>query len=98
MYSFSQTRAISRMYFLRGSPERLDLRDRRDEVAGVDDRDAQRREPLAEAGDAERRRPHVDAAAVAAEIERHADDVNGPRLARSRITHEPRATRFDASR
>ena len=33
-------------------------------------------EPLAEAGDPKRRRPHVDAAAVAAEIERHADDVD----------------------
>ena len=32
---------------------------------------------LAEAGDAERRRPHVDAAAAAAEVERHADDVDG---------------------
>ena len=35
-------------------------------------------ELLAEAGNAKRRRPHVGAAAVAAEIERNADDVNGP--------------------
>ena len=32
---------------------------------------------LGHAGDAERRRPHVGAAAVAAEVEGHADDVNG---------------------
>ena len=40
---------------------------------------SERRELLAEAGDAERRRSHVGAAAIAAEIERHADDVNGLR-------------------
>ena len=32
---------------------------------------------LAEAGDAERRRPHVDAAPAAAEVEGNADDVDG---------------------
>ena len=37
---------------------------------------AERGELLAEAGDAERRRPHVDAAAAGAEIQRHADEVN----------------------
>ena len=35
------------------------------------------RELLADAGNAKRRRPHVGAAPVAAEIERHADDVDG---------------------
>jgi hypothetical protein len=34
------------------------------------------RELLGEARDAKRRRPHVGAAPVAAEIERHADDVD----------------------
>ena len=46
------------------------------EVAFVDDRAAERRELFAEAGNAEGGRPHVDAAAAATEIERHADDVD----------------------
>ena len=57
--------------------ERLDLGDRRDEVALVDDGDAERGQALAEPGDAERGRAHVDAAAVAAEIQRDTDDVDG---------------------
>ena len=35
---------------------------------------------IAESGDAERRRPHVDAAPAAAEVEGHADDVDGFQL------------------
>ena len=58
---------------------------RRREVALVDDRVAERGEPLAEAGDAERGRPHVDAAPAAAEVERHADDVDGLHIARFRL-------------
>ena len=34
-------------------------------------------ELIAESGNAKRRRPHVGAAPVAAEVQRHADDVNG---------------------
>ena len=55
----------------------LRLRNRRRQIAFVDDREAERGEVLAEAGDAKRRRPHVHAAAVAAEIERHADHMDG---------------------
>ena len=55
----------------------LDLGNRRDDVALVDDGEAETRELLADAGDAERRRPHVGAAAIAAEVERYADDVDG---------------------
>ena len=55
----------------------LRLGNRRRHVALVDDAQAERGELLAEAGDAKRRRPHVGAAPVAAEIERHADDVDG---------------------
>ncbi len=55
----------------------LRFRDRRGEIAFVDDGVAERGDALAEAGDAKRRRPHVDAAPAAAEVERHADDVNG---------------------
>ena len=80
------------MYFLRRVAERLDFRDRRDEIALVDDRDAERREALAEPGDPERGRPHVDAAAVAAEIERHADDVNGTHGGRARAGHRSQRT------
>ena len=79
LYSCSQTRAISRMYFLLGSPSAL--------VSGIGATRSPSSttgmpsagQPLAEAGDPKRRRPHVDAAAVAAEIERHADDVNRAR-------------------
>ena len=41
----------------------------------VDDSVSERGDPLVEAGDAERRGPHVHAAPPAAEVERHADDV-----------------------
>ena len=72
-----QTLAISPMYFFRSSAGRC--------VSGIGagrsplstTRAAERRDAVAEAGDPERRRSHVDAAAAAAEIERHADDVNG---------------------
>ena len=37
--------------------------------------DPERREPLGESGDPKRRRSHVDAAAIAAEVERDADEV-----------------------
>jgi hypothetical protein len=60
--------------------KRLRFRNRRREIAFIDDGAAEATEALAETGDAERGRPHVDAAAVAAEIERHADDVD--------LTHE----------
>ncbi len=55
----------------------LDLGNRRDEIAFVDDPVAEDLETFAEPGDPERGRAHVDAAPVAAEVERHADDVNG---------------------
>ena len=58
------------MYFLLGSPSVLRFRNRRDEIAFVDDRQPSAVEPLAEPGDAKRRRSHVDAAAAAAEVER----------------------------
>ena len=54
----------------------LGFGDRRDEIALVDDGHPERGQPFAEPGDAECGRPHVDAAAVAAEIQRDADDVN----------------------
>ena len=49
----------------------------RRQIAFVDRRVAESGDSLAEAGDAEGGRSHVDAAAVGAEIERHADDVDG---------------------
>ena len=49
---------------------------RRRQVAFVDDGVAERGDLLAEPGDAERGRPHVDAAPAAAKVERHADDVH----------------------
>ena len=52
------------------------FRNRRRQIALVDDGDAEAGEAIAEAGDAKRRRPHVHAAAVAAEVEGHADDVD----------------------
>ena len=63
--------------FLTWIPFVLRFGDRRDEIAGVDDRNAQRRQPLAEPGDAERGWSHVDSAAIASEIERDAHDVDG---------------------
>ena len=73
------------MYFLCGSPDGLDFGDRRDEIALVDDGHAERGQPFAKAGDPEGGRPHVDAAAVAAEVERDADDVNRAHLEDSSI-------------
>src|SRR5581483_11072968 len=53
------------------------LDDGRDDVAGVGDPRSQLLgELLLEAGIADRRRPHVDAAAPGAEVERRADDGN----------------------
>ena len=46
------------------------------DVALVDDRAPEAGEMLADAGDAKRRRPHVGAATIAAEVERNADDVD----------------------
>src|SRR5205823_10211061 len=63
--------------FLTRIAERLDFRNRRDEIPFIDHRDAKRRQTFGETADAKRRRSHVDAAAVAAEIERDADDVHG---------------------
>ena len=62
--------------FLAGIAERFRFRDRRDDIPFVDDRHAERGQPFANARDPKRGRSHVDAAAVAAEVERHADDVN----------------------
>jgi hypothetical protein len=61
---------------LAGVAKGLGLRDWRDEVAFVGDRYPERRQTLAEACDSKRGGPHVDAAAIAAEVERDADDVN----------------------
>jgi hypothetical protein len=55
----------------------LALGNRRRHVTLVDDAHAELGELLGEPRDAEGRWPHVGAAPVAAEIERHADDVNG---------------------
>ena len=55
----------------------LGLGNRCRQVALVDDRVTQRKDPLAEAGDSEGGWPHVDAAPVAAEVQRDADDVDG---------------------
>ena len=55
----------------------LRLGNRRGQIAFVDDRIAECGELLAKPGDAERGRPHVDAAPAAAEVERDADDVDG---------------------
>ncbi len=65
------------MYFLMLVAQFLRFGNRRGQVALVDDPVAERREPLAESGDPERRRPHVDAASAAAEVKRNADDVKG---------------------
>ena len=64
------------MYFLVRIAERLGLGNRRDEIAGIDHGYAKRREPFTEAGNSKCRGPHVDAATIAAEVERHADDVH----------------------
>ena len=50
-------------------PERFDFGYRRDEVTFVEHRDAKSGEPLGEAGDTKGGGAHVDAAAIAAEIE-----------------------------
>ncbi len=55
--------------------ERLGLG--RDDVAAVEDRERDRRQPLLEPRVADRRRAHVDAAAGLAEVERRADDRDG---------------------
>ena len=55
---------------------RLDLGDRRHEVAVVDDGDAQSGEPLAQTRYAKGRRSHIDTPAIAAEVEGNADDMN----------------------
>ena len=52
------------------------LRRRRDDVAAILHVMAERGEPIADARDAHGRRPHVHAAASAAEIERHADQMD----------------------
>ena len=65
----------------------LRLGNRRRQIALVDDGVAEGGEPLAEAGDAKRRRPHVHAAPAAAEIERHADHVDGDHRQLDRHRH-----------
>ena len=57
--------------------ELLRFGNRRRQIAFVDERAAEGGDAFAESGDPERGRSHVDAAAVAAEIQRHADDVDG---------------------
>ena len=59
----------------------LRLWNRRRQVAPVDDGPAERGDLIADAGNAERRRSHINAAATAAEVERDSDQVN--RLHRS---------------
>jgi hypothetical protein len=56
---------------------RPDLRNRRHQIAVVHDASAEGGQPFSEPGDPECGRSHIDAAAVAAEVERHADDVDG---------------------
>jgi hypothetical protein len=53
------------------------FRDRDVEIALVDHLAAQRRNLAIESGNAERGRSHVDAVPSRAEVERHADDVDG---------------------
>ena len=62
--------------FLALVAELLRLGNRRGEIAFVDDGVAKRGDALTEAGDPQCRRPHVHAAPVAAQVKRHADDVN----------------------
>ena len=57
------------------------FRDRHVQVALVDDRMAERGDLRVDAGDAQRRGTHVDAAPALAEVERHADDVDRARAA-----------------
>ena len=56
---------------------RFDFGNWRQKIAGVGNVGTERRKTFAEAGDAKRRGSHVDAAPIAAEIERDADDVHG---------------------
>ncbi len=65
------------MYFFCASPGTLVSGIGACDVALVGHVEAERGDALAEAGDAEGRRPHVHAAPAAAEVQRHADDVNG---------------------
>ena len=76
------------MYLLARIAQRLRFRDRRDEIALVDDRNAQRGQALAEPRDPECRRSHIDAAAIAPEVERHADDVDGTARIKT-VPHAP---------
>jgi len=55
----------------------LRLRNRRRQIAFVDHREAERGEVLVQACNAKCRRPHVHAAAVAAEIQGYADHMDG---------------------
>ena len=64
--------------FLARIAERLDLRDRRDEIARIDDRDPEAGQSFAQPCNPERGRTHVHATPVAAKIEGHTDDVNRP--------------------
>ena len=70
------------MYFFFGSPSDFTSGIGADEVAFIDDGDAERREPFGEAGDAKCGGPHVDAAAIAAEVERDANEVESVRAHR----------------
>src|SRR4029077_16288566 len=54
----------------------LCLWNRRHEIAAIDDRYAERRQAFPKARNAERRGAHVDAAAIATEVQRDADDVD----------------------
>src|SRR4051812_31613080 len=57
---------------------RVNLGNSRWEISFIGDRLRQHCDPVADAGNAERRRPHVYAPAVSAEVERHPDEMNGP--------------------
>ena len=73
----------------------LRLGNRHLEVALVRHRVAELLNPLVEPGDSQRGRPHVDASPSSAEVERHADDVDGnhaPLSAASRTPTCPRPT------
>jgi len=63
----AHARDVSDVFFAR-VPHRLGFGDRRDQIAGVHDLDAEGGQALPEAGDAERRGAHINSAAVAAEI------------------------------
>ena len=55
----------------------MQFADRRLHVAAINDRAPERGNLIAQTGDPECRRPHVHTTPIAAQVEWHADDVNG---------------------